>query len=442
MTTTVSQPPAAYVPGGGEAWRSPLGGLAALRDHDPVHHVVPEHRPEADFYVLTRHADVLAAAVDTATYSSAQGLTVEYGELEKIGLVDNPPLVMLDPPDHTAFRRLVSRGFTPRQVVDIEPAVREYVVERVDRIADRGHGDIVVELFKPLPSMVVAHYLGVPAEDRDRFDTWTDAIVASSTGAPVTRDRGRGRDRGDARLLRRAGRAAAYVAGRRHDLAPRRSPGVGDDADGFVSILGYVFAMVTGGNDTTTGALGGAVQLLAERPEQRAALAADPTLTKAAVEEVLRLTSPVQALARTTTRDVELHGVRIPAGRKVLLHYGAANRDPRRYGPDADELDIHRSPSQILTFGQGGHHCLGNAAARMQVRVALEELLARVPRFTVDAEHVTWAPGPYVRRPLTVPVRGDAMQHPAGSPTTAPGSARSGSSTPPATCSPSRARAR
>ena len=136
MTTTVSRPRAAYVPGGGEAWRSPWAGLAALRDHDPVHHVVPDHRPDADFYVLTRHADVLAAAVDTATYSSAQGLTVEYGELEKIGLADNPPLVMLDPPDHTAFRRLVSRGFTPRQVVDIEPAVREYVVERVDRIAD------------------------------------------------------------------------------------------------------------------------------------------------------------------------------------------------------------------------------------------------------------------------------------------------------------------
>jgi cytochrome P450 len=115
----------------------------------------------------------------------------------------------------------------------------------------------------------------------------------------------------------------------------------------------------------------------------------------------------VQGLARTTTRDVELHGVPIPSGRKVLLHYGAANRDPRRYGPDADQLDVHRSPSQILTFGQGGHHCLGNAAARMQVRVALEELLARVPHFQVDVDAVTWAPGPYVRRPLTVPFEVD-----------------------------------
>ena len=401
MSTTVSPPPAvAYVPGGDEAWRSPWASYAALRDHDPVHHVVPEGREHADYYVLTRHADVLDAAVDTATFSSAQGLTVEYGELEKIGLTDNPPMVMQDPPDHTAFRRLVSRGFTPRQVVDVEPAVRAFVVERLEQIAARGHGDIVAELFKPLPSMVVAHYLGVPADDRDRFDGWTDAIVAaSSTGAAT--------DAADA-TAEMLDYFSQLIDRRRREpgddtISQLVAAGVGDDPAGLVSILGYVFAMVTGGNDTTTGALGGAVQLLAEHPRQRAALVADPLLTKAAVEEFLRLTSPVQGLARTVTRDVELHGVTIPSGRKVLLHYGAANRDPRRYGPDADELDVHRSPSQILTFGQGGHHCLGNAAARMQARVALEELLARIPHFEVDVAAVRWAPGPYVRRPVTVP---------------------------------------
>jgi cytochrome P450 len=404
----------AYVPGGGEAWRDPWPAYAALRDHDPVHHVVPTGRPQHDYYVLSRHADVLAAAVDTETFSSAHGLTVEYGELERIGLADDPPLVMLDPPGHTAFRRLVSRGFTPRQVGEIEPAVRAFVVERVDRIAARGGGDVVAELFKPLPSMVVGHYLGVPAEDRERFDAWTDAIVAaSSTGDPTGTA-----DATSATSAKGAADATAEMLGYFTALVERRrtSPGddtlshlvaagVGDDPDdtaGLVSILGYVFAMVTGGNDTTTGALGGAVELLAAHPDQRAALAADPALVKPAVEEFLRLTSPVQGLARTTTRDVELHGSRIPSGRKVLLLYGAANRDPRRYGPDADELDVHRSPSQILTFGQGAHHCLGNAAARMQVRVALEELLARIPHFAVDQEPVTWAPGPYVRRPLSV----------------------------------------
>jgi cytochrome P450 len=399
MTRVLSE--AVYRPGGGAAWACPWPMYAALRDDDPVHRVVPDRRPRDDYYVLTRHADVLAAAVDTATVSSAQGLTVEYGELEKIGLADNPPLVMLDPPEHTAFRRLVSRGFTPRAVREVEPDVRAYVAARLDAVAAAGGGDIVAELFKPLPSMVVAHYLGVPAGDRDRFDGWTEAIVAaSSAGRP---------DGAAAATAAMLGYFSELIAMRRADpgddtVSHLVEAGVADDDAGLVSILGYVFAMVTGGNDTTTGALGGAALLLAAHPEQRDLLVADPRLVKGAVEEFLRLTSPVQGLARTTTRDVELHGVRIPAGRKVLLCYGAANRDPRRYGADAEQLDVLRNPTQILAFGQGSHHCIGNAAARMMTRVALEELLARIPSFTVDPDGVTWAPGPYVRRPLSVPL--------------------------------------
>jgi cytochrome P450 len=393
--------PPCYVPGGGEAWRSPWAGYAALRDHDPVHQVVPEAHPEHDFYVLTRHADVLAAAVDTTTFSSAHGLSERYDELEALGLTDSPPMVMQDPPVHSEFRRLVSRGFTPRQVTELEPAVRAFVVERVEALAARGGGDIVAEIFKPLPSMVVAHYLGVPSEDRQRFDNWTDAIVTAGAAGSVL-------EAADA-----VGALMSYfselIQRRRvepgHDTVSELvSAGVGDDDAGLIAILGYVFTMVNGGNDTTTGALGGAVQLLSERPEQRALLVDQPDLIGPAVEEVLRLTSPVQVLGRTTTRDVDLHGVRIPAGRKVMLHYGAGNRDPRRYGPDADDLDVIRRPSQILTFGQGAHHCLGNAAARLQIRVALEEVLARVPRFVVDPLQTTWAPGPYVRRPTSVPM--------------------------------------
>jgi cytochrome P450 len=390
-----------YEPGGGAAWASPWAMYAALRDGDPVHHVVPLGREDDDYYVLTRHEDVFRAVVDTATYSSARGLTVEYDELRKIGLEDNPPMVMLDPPAHTAFRKLVARGFTPRAVRGVEPAVRAFVVERIERLRADGGGDIVAELFKPLPSMVVAHYLGVPDEGRERFDAWTDAIVSrSSAGEPLEG-------------LAAIGELMAYFA----ELIERRrtepgddtvshlvAAGVGDDDRGLLSILAYVFTMVTGGNDTTTGNLGGAVQLLASHRDQRAQLTADPALVKDAGEELLRLTSPVQALARTATRDVELRGVTIPAGRKVLLCYGAANRDPRRYGADADELDIHRHPAQILTFSQGSHHCIGAAAARMQAAVALEELVTRIPDLEVDLDAVTWAPGPYVRRPLSVPV--------------------------------------
>ena len=395
-----------YRPGTPETWASPWEMYADLRDHDPVHHVRPPGRPDADYYVLSRHADVLAAAVDTAAFSSARGLTVEYDELEKTGLADSLPLVMLDPPDHTAFRRLVARGFTPRQVVTVEPTVRAFVVERIERLRDEGGGDIVESLFKPLPSMVVAHYLGVPKGERDRFDDWTDAIVsASSVG-----DLANGPAAATRAIIEMMGYFGELIERRRAEpgddtVSHLVAAGVGDDDAGLISILGYVFTVVTGGNDTTTGMLGGAVQLLETDRDQRRALIDDPSLVKDSVEELLRLTSPVQGLARTVTRDVELHGATIPEGRRTLLLYGAANRDPRRYGPDADDLDVRRRPGQILTFSQGSHHCLGAAAARMQARVALEELLFRCPDFTVDLAGVEWAPGPYVRRPTTVPLR-------------------------------------
>jgi cytochrome P450 len=183
--------------------------------------------------------------------------------------------------------------------------------------------------------------------------------------------------------------------------------GVGSDGDvaGVLSILAFTFTMVTGGNDTTTGLLGGAVQLLQQRPDQRQLLARQPELISDAVEEFLRLTSPVQGLARTVTRDVTIEDTTIPTGRKVLLLYGSANRDERQFGPDAGELNVTRRPRNILTFSHGAHHCLGAAAARMQSRIALTELLARCPDFEVDEAGIVWAGGSYVRRPLSVPVR-------------------------------------
>ena len=389
---------------GGPTWADPWPMYTALRDRDPVHHVVPDN-PEHDYWVLSRHADVWAAARDHQTFSSAQGLTVNYGELELIGLQDNPPMVMQDPPAHTEFRKLVSRGFTPRQVEAVEPKVREFVIERIERLRAAGGGDIVAELFKPLPSMVVAHYLGVPDSDRNQFDGWTEAIVAAST-APGG--------------LLSATEALTSMVAYFTELIERRrldpgddtvshlvAAGVGADGDvaGTLSILAFTFTMVTGGNDTTTGLLGGAVQLLHRNPDQRRMLAAEPELISDAVEEFLRLTSPVQGLARTTTREVTIEGRTIPAGRKALLLYGSANRDERQYGPDADSLDIRRRPRNILTFSHGAHHCLGAAAARMQSRVALTELITRCPDFEVDEAGIVWAPGSYVRRPLTVPVQ-------------------------------------
>ncbi|EIT91190.1 cytochrome P450 [Mycobacteroides abscessus subsp. abscessus] len=397
-----------FTPRGGPSWAEPWSMYAALRAAGRVHHVVPEQRPDEDYYVLARHADVSAAARDHELYSSAQGLTLHYGDLDLIGMGDNPPMVMQDPPAHTEFRKLVSRGFTPRQVVAIEPAVREFVVERVERLRQEGSGDIVAELFKPLPSMVVAHYLGVPAEDRVQFDGWTEAIVAAAaeSGGDFAAVVGT--------VAETIGELMAYftmlIERRRTDPADDVvshlvAAGVGADGDisGTLSILGFTFTMVAGGNDTTTGLLGGAAQLLHQYPAQRKRLSADPSLITGAVEEFLRLTSPVQGLCRTVTRDVTIDGTTIPAGRKALLLYASANRDEREYGPEAEDLDINRNPRNIMSFSNGAHHCLGAAAARMQARVTLEELLARIPEFHVDLDGVTWATGAYVRRPLTVP---------------------------------------
>jgi cytochrome P450 len=382
-----------FEPRSGETWADPWPMYRALRDTAPVHHV-----EAGDYWVLTRHAHVYAAVRDHEAFSSGDGLTTEYGELEKIGLAHNPPMVMTDPPVHTEFRKLVSRGFTPRQVESIEPTVTAFVVERLGRLRAEGGGDIVHDLFKPLPSMVVAHYLGVPPQDWASFDGWTDAIVAANAQSSVGAS-------ADA-VTEMMGYFAQLIEYRRDHpgddtVSHLVAAGEGDHSDGLLRILAFTFTMVAGGNDTTTGLLGGSIPLLAERPEQRR-LAMDDL--PAAVEELLRLTSPVQGLARTTTRDVEIDGVTIPAGRKVLMAYGAANRDDREYGPAAEELDVTRNPRRILTFSHGAHHCLGAAAARMMGRVALREFLTRVPEFTVDHDAVTWAPGNYVRRPLSVPI--------------------------------------
>ncbi|HXJ32914.1 MAG TPA: cytochrome P450 [Candidatus Eisenbacteria bacterium] len=372
----------------GETWRDPFGSYAALRDRDPVHHAA-----WGDFWVLSRFEDVWAAAGDPATFSSAQGLTVSYDELKATGLGDAMPMVFLDPPAHTAFRRLVTKDLTPRKVGTIEPAVREFVVERIESARRAGEVDIVAHLFKPLPSFVVAHYLGVPTEDRPLFDRWTEAIVqaASSDAAPASSEP----------FTELLGYFVSLVARRRVEPADdivSDLTRLGEDDVSLARILGFAFTMVTGGNDTVTGMLSGSICLLTERRDQRARLLEDPALVPNAVEELLRLTSPVQNLARTTTRDARVRGVTIPAGKKVLLCYAAANRDEREFGPTAGELEVDRRIAKILAFSYGTHYCIGAAAARLQARVVLEELLARCPDFEADVAAGRYARGSYVRR--------------------------------------------
>ncbi len=383
-----------FVPRDAQTWRNPFPMYKLLRDEDPVHYVEGD-----DYWVLSRFRDVAEAARDTGTFSSNQGLTIQYGEREKLG-TDVTPLVFMDPPQHTDFRKLVSKGFTPRRVVDVEPKIREFVVERVRRLCDAGTADVAVELFKPLPSMVVAHYLGVPDADQPKFDEWTDSVVAGNASGDLED------------IVKTVGEMMGYFA----ELVEYRKKHPGDDVVSdlaqfevggeevdLIGILGFTFTMVAGGNDTTTGLLGGASELLTRNPEERRRLIEKPDLLTNAVEEFLRLTSPVQGLARTTTRDVELHGKTIPKDKKVLLLYGSGNVDEREFGDDAADCDLGRKIDKILTFGYGAHFCLGAAVARLQAKIALEELLSYCPNYTVDYEAGQYADGPYVRRYLHLP---------------------------------------
>jgi cytochrome P450 len=387
----------AYEPFGRNTWRDPFPLYQRLRDEDPVHWSEP-----GGCFVLSRFDDVFAAARDTEKFSSAQGLTF-HNEVEALGLA--PTIVMMDPPDHTKFRRAVSRGFTPREVQTLEPAIRAFVAERIEALRAAGSGDFVAGVARPLPCFVVADYLGVSEAERTQFEGWTQSIVQAGAG-------GHAESTGD---------AIAGLYGSFTEAIERRRADPGDDmistlvqADvdggplGVEEILGYAFVMIAGGNDTATGLLAGSAELLTRFPDQRRRLLDDPSLVPGAVEEMLRLTSPVQGLCRVLTADVTVHPVghdpvELARGTRVLLCYGAANRDPREFGPDAEDLDVARPIKRLLTFSSGAHFCLGASVARLQGRVVIEELLAQCPDFAVDADAGTFADGAFTRRYDSLP---------------------------------------
>ncbi len=305
---------------------------------------------------------------------------------------------MMDPPGHDALRRLVIAPFTHQRVQVLDATIRAFVVERLERLRATGGGDVVAELLKPLPSLVVAHFLGVPPEDRGLFDRWTAAIVAANAAGNVFH----------------AAEAVAEMAAYFGMLAERRRLEPGEDMIStlvqgdvsFAALVGVGFTMVTGGNDTTTGLLGGALELLTHHPEQRAILLGDPAgRIRGAVEEFLRLTTPVQGLARTTTRAVEIAGRTIPPDGR------SCSSTPRPTATSASSATTRRpatsraSIRRQLAFSPGPHHCIGAAAARLQAKIVLEELLARCPRFVVDAGAGRFAPGAFVRRYESLPFR-------------------------------------
>jgi cytochrome P450 len=276
--------------------------------------------------------------------------------------------------------------------------IRAFARERIASLVSAGSGDFVAEVARRVPNFVVAQYLGVPLDDRQRFDAWTTEIIQAS----ATEDFG-----GDA--AQALGDMYSYftelVESRRaHPGADMLSAAITARPEiDTAHLVGYAFVMVTGGNDTATGLLAGIAEYLTQCADQRSRLIDDPSLIPNAVEEALRLTSPVQGLCREVQRDTVVRDQPIAAGERVLLCYGAANRDEREFGSDAEEFDVGRTIKRILTFSSGPHYCLGAHAARMQGRIVIEELLRQCPDFAVDTERGRFADGAFTRRYETLP---------------------------------------
>ena len=348
-----------------------------LRDEAPAY-----WNSELRFWVLSRFDDVLLAFRDHETFSSSGGVALESRRPPSSARGSDRMMIEMDPPEHTVFRRLVSRAFTGNRVAAMEDQVREIVRGYVDAVAGSGRCELVDDISGPFPMDVISAALGIPVADRPRLRSFADQLLVREDGSMAM----------PAEALDGMFGLLAYFT---EDLE-RRGPGDGGLISDLLSLevdgrsltteelLGFSVLFVIAGHETTTKLVANAVELLSRHPEQRDALVADPALVPGAVEEVLRFHNSTQYMHRVATRDVELHGCRIAAGDSVLLHIGAANHDDREFGPTAEDFDIHRRPDRHLAFGYGAHFCLGAALARLEGRVALEELHRLLPDYEVD----------------------------------------------------------
>jgi cytochrome P450 len=390
----------------------PYPAFAWLREHDPVHHHPADHRAPS-FWALSRFEDVWDAVRRPEVFSSAHGLTFFDDEIGRLGIP--PTIVMLDPPRQTRLRALIGRGFTPKRVTMLEERVRTFVRARLAdlaaRHADGAPVDFHTDFASTVPTYVLSELFGVPESDRELFVPWVHALTqlqndGFDAGALTGSQAPPGALEAMAEML-------AYFTS---TIAARRESPRDDLIGALVAaeldgerledwdILGFCFVVVAGGSDTTASLISHAVTLLGDAPAQRKLLLDDPALLPGALLEFLRLESSVQGLARTTTTDVEVDGVTIPAGEKVMMLYAAANRDPREFGATADELDVRREIPRHLSFSSGPHFCVGSHLARLQARVALEELLTAHPWVTVDPAAGQRHESAFVRGWLSLPV--------------------------------------
>lgn len=345
-----------------------------------LRHEAPVYRNDAlGFWALSRYADVLDAFHDHERFSSAGGITLEQKP-------QFPMLITTDPPQHTKLRRLVSRAFTPRRVSDLEAPIRARASAFIDDLARRGGADLVDDYAGKLPMHVICRMLGVPLGDEDELRGWSDALVHREEGVPDVTPAG----------LEAAVDLYRYFA----DLVRTKSADPGDDLTSALvraeidgerltdqDVVGFCFLLIIAGNETTTKLIGNMLLALQRFPAERAKLLADPARIPDAIEEILRFDGSTQVIARTLTTAVTRHDVTMPAGDKVLLLIGSANHDETVFDRP-DVFDIDRDKQLHLGFGHGIHVCLGAALARLEMRVSLEELLARIPDYLIDEDHL------------------------------------------------------
>ena len=384
-----------YSPYAYDIHEDPYPTYARLRDEAPVY-----RNEVGDFWALSRHADVLEGFRDNVRFSSAHGVS-----LDPAASGPNAHRTMsflaMDPPMHGRMRGLVSRGFTPRRVADLEPHIRELACRYMDDAIERGSFDFIGDFAGRLPMDVICELLGVPEADRQELRRLSDLLVHREEGTNDVPPAGV--------------EAALTLVGYYSDLlADRRAHPTDDltsalllaelDGDRLAEdeIIGFLFLMVVAGNETTTKLLGNACYWAWRNPDQRAIPLADLGSVGAWVEETLRYDTSTQMLARVAATDIELHGSTISAGDRVVLLVGSANRDERVF-TEPDRYDLGRTErelQQTASFGFGRHFCLGASLARLEARVALEELVRRVADYDIDPDGI--------RRVHSVNVRGFA----------------------------------
>lgn len=372
---------AEFDPFSDEYFDDPTEVYRRLRDEAPVY-----FSERYGFYALSRYADVVAAHKDWAGFSSAHGVDLSTLSKDPELIRSFRSIIMMDPPEHDRLRALVSRVFTPRAVTSLEPMVREVITSFLEPLEGLTSFDAVADFSAPFPVEIISRMLGVPALDRQQIRHWLDESLTREPGSmePTAK-----------------GQQAAMEAGiywyelvqdkRRNpgdDMLSRLTEVEVDRGDGRTKledaeIAGFASLLGGAGAETVTKLIGNAVVLFARHSDQWQKLRDEPGLLPSAVEEVLRYLPPSQYQGRFSVQDRQFEGGTIPAGFPVLLITGAATRDPRAFNR-ADEFDIERKPSLAIALGHGVHSCLGAALARMESRIAIEELMARWEHLEVD----------------------------------------------------------